>query len=136
MVITYGVHLRSPYIDYQSAQIYPDLRFILVSNSRALQGYSTKNFSKPVNHPTQVNKIKTTKNSATIYSISSDEENQQESRPNSNPTNCHSSNLSHNILHQDEISEPDSNQFYNEEPSFITNRNDDNIENCHEVNVP
>ena len=36
MVITYGAHQRPPYIGYQSAHIDPELRFILVPNSRAL----------------------------------------------------------------------------------------------------
>ena len=56
MVITYGAHLRSPYIGYQSTQIDPDhLGQMYVcylsktpGNNRDIQ---PKKISKPVNHP-------------------------------------------------------------------------------------
>ena len=44
--MNYGAYLRSPYVDYQSAQIDPDLRLIIVFNFWALQEYLAK---KPQN---------------------------------------------------------------------------------------
>ena len=43
MVITYRAYLRPPYIGYQSAQVDPDLRFVLVPNSGKRQGFQQKN---------------------------------------------------------------------------------------------
>ena len=52
MVITYGAQVSATYHRYQSTQSNPELCFILVPNSRELEGYSLEKISKPVNHPT------------------------------------------------------------------------------------
>lgn len=86
------------------------------------------------------NTIATRRESNTVHTISSDEKTEQELRPTSNPTSyksvqndfIHENDFAENTgqefsqqnasyQYQDEHSEPDSSQFYTEEPDFITN---------------